>query len=28
MVNAIGDHPAFLTWEIFNEPEGMTDDYG
>jgi len=23
LVKAIGSHPAILTWEVFNEPEGM-----
>lgn len=28
LVNAIGDHPGLYAWEIFNEAEGMTDEYG
>ena len=28
MVEELGDHPALLSWEICNEPEGMTEQYG
>lgn len=28
MLEELGDHPAVMTWEIFNEAEGMTGEYG
>ena len=28
LVTAIQDHPALGSWEIFNEPEGMTSQFG
>lgn len=28
MVEALQDHPAIFAWEIFNEPEGMTHEFG
>ncbi|OHX64401.1 hypothetical protein NH26_22685 [Flammeovirga pacifica] len=28
MVNGLKDHEALLSWEIFNEPEGMSNEFG
>jgi hypothetical protein len=28
IVKGVGDHKAIMTWEVFNEPEGMTNEFG
>jgi hypothetical protein len=28
MLDAIGSHPAVICWEVFNEPEGMSTQFG
>ncbi|ANQ52741.2 T9SS type A sorting domain-containing protein [Flammeovirga sp. MY04] len=28
MVNGLKDHEALLSWEVFNEPEGMSNEFG
>ncbi len=28
MVSSVAGHPAVIAWEIFNEAEGMTDEFG
>ncbi len=28
LVKGVGEHSAILSWEVFNEPEGMTEEFG
>lgn len=28
MVNGLEGHPGLMAWEVFNEPEGMTNEFG
>jgi hypothetical protein len=28
MLQAVGNHPAVICWEVFNEPEGMSNEFG